>query len=59
MSELCFIGEEFEIGDRVVVRDYVDMVEEYGKDEFGDITPYKHIIPFTTEMIHFCGKAVL
>ena len=57
MSELCFIGEKFEIGDRVVVRDYVDMAEEYGKDEFGDITPDKRATPFTTEMIRFCGES--
>ena len=57
MSELCFIGEKFEIGDRVVVRDYDDMVEEYGKNEYGDITPDKYTIPFTTEMIRFCGES--
>lgn len=57
MSELCFIGEKFEIGDRVVVRDYDEMVEEYGKNKYGDITPDKYTIPFTTEMIHFCGES--
>ena len=57
MSKVRFIGEEFEIGDRIVVKDYDEMVEEYGKDEYGDITPDKHTIPFTTEMIRFCGES--
>lgn len=57
MSKVRFVGEEFEIGDRIVVRDYDEMVEEYGKNKYGDITPNKYTIPFTTEMIHFCGES--
>lgn len=43
----------FKAGDRVVVRDWDDMVKEYGKDSWGNIPKDSH---FTRTMKHLCGR---
>lgn len=44
--------EEFKPGDTVVIREWDDMQEEYGLNEYGNIECACH---FTTEMKDFCG----
>ena len=43
------------VGDKVRVRDWEDMEEEFGLDRDGDI---KYTPSFVTEMRKFCGKVV-
>lgn len=59
MKELDFIDEEFNVGDRIIVKGYDDMVREYGVYEFNkDIRcPKGYMTPFTYEMIRFCDKS--
>ena len=44
--------EEFKPGDTVVIREWDDMKEEYGLNEYGNI---KCACTFVTEMYVFCG----
>ena len=46
---------EFSIGDVVIIRDYNDMVEEYGADSDGDI--FCDGTYFLDEMKYLCGNA--
>lgn len=43
----------FKVGDRVVVRDWDDMVAEYGVSKWGDIPKDSQ---FTNSMKHLCGR---
>lgn len=42
----------FNVGDRVIIREWNDMEDEFGLDEGGDI---ECRFTFTDEMIKFCG----
>ena len=44
---------EFKVGDKVRIRQWDDMVEEYGLNEFGIISCARHFIP---DMKKTCGK---
>ena len=44
-------------GERVVVREYKDMCDEYGSDEDGFIRPRYHDSCFNPDMKPWCGKA--
>ena len=43
-------------GERVVVREYKDMRDEYGSDEDGFIRPKYHASCFNPNMKPWCGK---
>lgn len=47
--------DSYEVGDKVLIRDWDDMVKEFGLDSDGDIrcTPY-----FSTKMKKFCNKII-
>ena len=46
----------FGIGDRVVVREYEDMLSEYGEIRNGVIKPRGCTVQFNRYMTRFCGK---
>ena len=46
----------FSIGDRVVVREYEDMLSEYGEIRDGIIKPRGCTVQFNRYMSRFCGE---
>ena len=50
------IGDQFEVGDEVVVRDWDDMAEEFRIDGDGDIFIVDEEIYFVKSMSHYCGQ---
>ena len=48
-----YADRDFKVGDRVVVRDWDDMIEEYGATEGGSILC---LFGFTDTMRHLCGR---
>lgn len=45
----------FEVGDRIVIRDWDDMAEEYVVDDDGDIRISEYDTYFTENMMRLCG----
>ena len=44
------------VGDRIRIREFDDMVEEYGTDKYGNIIPpYPNISCFNRHMKDYCG----
>ena len=44
------------VGDRIRIREFDDMAEEYGTDKYGDIIPpYPNIACFSRHMKDYCG----
>lgn len=46
----------FSPGDRVTVRPWDSMMEEYGSDPYGDIAVHPNKLSFILDMKPFCGK---
>lgn len=47
---------EFSVGDRVRIKEFDDMAEEYGVDKYGDIIPpCPNIACFSKHMKKYCG----
>lgn len=44
------------LGDRVIVRTWDDMMEEFGSDPYGDIAVHPNKLSFVLGMKPFCGK---
>jgi hypothetical protein len=47
---------EFHVGDRVQIREWDDMKEEFGTTQFGDIAT---ITTFIKDMRHLCGRTAI
>ena len=46
----------YHVGDRVIVRTWDDMMEEYGSDSHGGIAVHPNKLSFVFGMKHYCGK---
>ena len=46
----------YHVGDRVIVRTWDDMMEEFGSDPYGDIAVHPNKLSFVLGMKPFCGK---
>lgn len=46
----------YHVGDRVIVRTWNDMMEEFGSDPYGDIAVHPNKLSFILGMKPFCGK---
>ena len=47
--------DDFKINDKVRIKSYDDMVQQYGVDEYGNIPFYTMV--FTPYMKHLCGQS--
>lgn len=46
----------YHVGDRVIVRTWDDMMEEFGSDPYGSIAVHPNKLSFVLGMKPFCGK---
>ena len=46
----------YHVGDRVIVRQWNDMMEEFGSNPYGDITVHPNKLSFILDMKPYCGK---
>lgn len=46
----------YHVGDRVIVRTWDDMMEEFGSNPYGDITVHPNKLSFILDMKPYCGK---
>lgn len=46
----------YHVGDRVIVRQWDDMMEEFGSNPYGDITVHPNKLSFILDMKPYCGK---
>ena len=49
----------YHVGDRVIVRQWDDMMEEFGSNPYGDITVHPNKLSFILDMKPYCGKSLL
>lgn len=46
----------YHVGDRVIVRTWDSMMEEFGSDPYGGIAVHPNKLSFVLDMKHYCGK---
>ena len=46
----------YHVGDRVIVRQWDDMMEEFGSNPYGDITVHPNKLSFILDMKPYCGS---